>query len=667
MNMQSTFTMVPAGPFEAGSFTTIHFTVTIGGQGMKADGSIKITTPNMGWGKPFVTCARSWIEEYEDIEIEHNPWKPLNTTLKLETKGDARARLDVQEAVIEKKHAELLLNDSDIYNYFHNWRWWLTVKIDKADLLSGDKVRITYGDTKEHPHGIKVQPWDEKRMDFLAIIDSNGDGKYDLLEGAPFYVDVVPGPPEKLKVAIPSLTTVDDPFPVRYSVLDRNLCPPADAWQGEVTAGDHGLNGVWIRTFDAIQRVKCTKLTPSGISEGIAKEKGRHHVYLVGPEKSRSNPTLTVDGEEKKIFWGDLHAQSKYHQWYPFLGYGDSHRSPKELYAYARDCSMLDFVAITDAFSPYAENAGWEEIQHAAVDCYEPDRFVSLKGWECGMNIQGDKCVIYRSAEVEGHIPKMLASEKHPTASHALSAFYREHPERVLTIPHSFMKYLDWSVLDPELDRVIEIYSSWGSYESREDNPLNTKRCPLNQSAQYVWGQGALLGVTAAGDSHLGYPGRSLPYSDRYWCQNFKAGLCAVYADSLTRENVWDSLYDRYSYGTTGARIVVKFHLNDTHMGQVLEYENGDNRLNERDINVTVVGTDLIRRVDIIKNNSVLYRHKPDADYVEFKFQDLLTEQPNCRDFYYVRVFQADNNAAWSSPIWVGEKGCSTPANVTSQ
>jgi len=77
---------------------------------------------------------------------------------------------------------------------------------------------------------------------------------------------------------------------------------------------------------------------------------------------------------------------------------------------------------------------------------------------------------------------------------------------------------------------------------------------------------------------------------------------------------------------------------------------------------VTVCGTDYIERVDIMKNNGLFHRVRPKSDRAELKVTDQLDEAPTTRDWYYVRVFQADGNAAWSSPIWVGPTGVSTPS-----
>ena len=109
-------------------------------------------------------------------------------------------------------------------------------------------------------------------------------------------------------------------------------------------------------------------------------------------------------------------------------------------------------------------------------------------------------------------------------------------------------------------------------------------------------------------------------------------------------------------------RIVLAFHLNDARMGSILEYKPGDARLCKRDIMVTVCGTDYIRRVDIMKNNGLLKRVCPKDDHAEIAFPEQLDTAPATCDWYYVRVFQADGNAAWSSPIWVGPEGVTAPS-----
>ena len=120
---------------------------------------------------------------------------------------------------------------------------------------------------------------------------------------------------------------------------------------------------------------------------------------------------------------------------------------------------------------------------------------------------------------------------------------------------------------------------------------------------------------------------------------------------------MWDALYDRRCYGTTGARIVLDVRLGDAIMGSIVECDESDPRLARRSLRVCVAGTDWIRTVDVLKNNEVVHTHRPRSDAAEFVYEDTLDRPPSSRDWYYIRVLQADGNMAWSSPIWIGPRG----------
>ena len=47
--------------------------------------------------------------------------------------------------------------------------------------------------------------------------------------------------------------------------------------------------------------------------------------------------------------------------------------------------------------------------------------------------------------------------------------------------------------------------------------------------------------------------------------------MAVVLAVENTREEIWDALYARRTYATTGARIVLDFKVNQQHMGSWIE------------------------------------------------------------------------------------------------
>ena len=64
-----------------------------------------------------------------------------------------------------------------------------------------------------------------------------------------------------------------------------------------------------------------------------------------------------------------------------------------------------------------------------------------------------------------------------------------------------------------------------------------------------------------------------------------------------------------------------------------------------------MVGTDRIDRIEILKDLQVAFVHPGSSDGETFTWRD---EAPlDAGVLYYLRVWQADNERAWTSPIWV--------------
>ena len=151
------------------------------------------------------------------------------------------------------------------------------------------------------------------------------------------------------------------------------------------------------------------------------------------------------------------------------------------------------------------------------------------------------------------------------------------------------------------------------------------------------------MGTICSSDNHQAQPGKR------------QTGLAAVWAPALTRSSIFDSIYNRQTYGTTGARILLKVWVNDTFMGQETASGNGVT------VRVWAVGTDEIAWIEILRGDldaqrfDVVYRQEPQAAECAFTWDD---PQPVANALYYVRLRQKDPVAgrvaqAWSSPIWV--------------
>jgi hypothetical protein len=124
----------------------------------------------------------------------------------------------------------------------------------------------------------------------------------------------------------------------------------------------------------------------------------------------------------------------------------------------------------------------------------------------------------------------------------------------------------------------------------------------------------------------------------------------AVLAPALTREDIFDALWARRCYATTGEQILLDFTADDHVMGQEFQVS-APIRVQAR-----VTGTDRITLLEIIKSSRVLCAHRGANDTETLDCVDAELPAPGEWSFYYVRVTQADGNMAWSSPIWIGHQ-----------
>jgi len=124
----------------------------------------------------------------------------------------------------------------------------------------------------------------------------------------------------------------------------------------------------------------------------------------------------------------------------------------------------------------------------------------------------------------------------------------------------------------------------------------------------------------------------------------YKGGIAAVYAEELTRESIWDALWKRRCYGTTGVKLFLDFKINGRTMGEEIRTRDG-----KLQIEVEASGAGKIKQIDIVKDNKDLYSRRPDKEVS--RFSKAVTVEGD--SFFYVRVTQNDRNMAWSSPIWV--------------
>ena len=131
--------------------------------------------------------------------------------------------------------------------------------------------------------------------------------------------------------------------------------------------------------------------------------------------------------------------------------------------------------------------------------------------------------------------------------------------------------------------------------------------------------------------------------------------MTAVRASQLTREAVFQALYDRRTYGTTGAKIILEVTVNGASMGQTVQLRR------PTVVTVEAYGTHPIRRIEVLryqpgqKDFEVIHQWTPGSRDFLGKYADA---QVRPGAVYYVRLGQSlpvrgRPSMAWSSPVWI--------------
>lgn len=295
------------------------------------------------------------------------------------------------------------------------------------------------------------------------------------------------------------------------------------------------------------------------------------------------------------LYWGDMHTNIHPYQM----------NILEDTYKEARN--WLDFFAI--AYYPFLrytkkglsiESCGcrkrfledWEKVQDMVAAYNLSGKFVTFLGYEWPGNRRkyGDHNVFY----LKDYQPLDCTFE--------LPNLYENLRKRKgIAIPHHTGYQVgergkNWDFHDESLTPFVEIYSSHGSSEGC-DTPLTMNR-NLNMGPRTSGGtvqeglrRGYRLGIIASGDNHYGFPG--------VWGN----GLAGVYAEELSRKSIWDAFFKRRVYGVTGDRIKLLFFINDHFMGESFRCSG------PLEIKAKVVGGQAIDRVELLRNNLVIYTY----------------------------------------------------------
>ena len=363
----------------------------------------------------------------------------------------------------------------------------------------------------------------------------------------------------------------------------------------------------------------------------------------------------------QRVFFGDIHVHSAETV---TGGHGCGEGSVLDNYHYARDAAGLDFFALTDHDWDIQTDTGWQVRQEAAREYDCPGRFAALLGFEWTSTQYGHRNVYYRDLAGPWFNAVTGRSKWDPGNARPADLYtaLREAGVAALTIPHHpayGYHPMAWDTLDPEFDRLVEIYSCWGSSEYAGSPYANIGSDTFEDLfVTNALKSGHRFGFIASSDGHDGCPGLATwpgPQSQNVHPQlahPLGSGRAAVFAEELTREAVFDALCQSQCYATTGEPLVLTFSLDDHPMGSEIEASKlGDKPV----LRLGTKGTVPMSKLQVVKNGRLLV--SVDARETEEDLEIADEQFDACRpNFYYAKVIQRDHEMAWSSPIFVAKR-----------
>jgi hypothetical protein len=506
----------------------------------------------------------------------------------------------------------------------------------------GGEIRLTLGT----PDGNLVQAQKYAQVAvFQTGVDVGGNGTYQRAATYPT-VRIIGAAAERLRVFAPGSVAPGEEFPVRFLPVDLYSQNPSPGYVGQVrTFPDSDL------TLPAAVDVRTTEEPQATAVDASCEAPGVYRVSVLDPATGiggRSNPIgagfypADVQGRPSRVYFGELHSQ----MWHS-MGTGTT----VEFFTWGRDAAGLDFCAPANHYNHRTEATAevWQEVVDTANAFDEPGRFATLVSYEWGgTRTSGHKNVYYRERSGE-FAPWYRGVHASPE-----DLWKSLEGRDVLTIPHhtKFGGTTDWSFRNDRHQRLAEICSLWGI--SEEGGP---------HSIQAALAMGHRVGFVGGTDSHYGLANQGSYHV------NDGNGLACVIAPELTRDAIWQALYDRHCYATTGDRILLDFRLTvEEGHGSAIYPMGSDVAVDlgatvHRTLALRVAGTHQLERVEILRNNQVVFSTSPGTEDFSATWTDsdpaasvtLDPTFPQDRPFlyYYLRVRQKNRQQAWSSPIWL--------------
>ncbi|MDX9882950.1 MAG: CehA/McbA family metallohydrolase [Prolixibacteraceae bacterium] len=340
------------------------------------------------------------------------------------------------------------------------------------------------------------------------------------------------------------------------------------------------------------------------------------------PAEAEKKPSI----KKLNYYFGDLHQHTT-------LSDGDL--DIEEAIKYIKEKKVLDFVAISDHSQyfdfpdEWGKSQNWKKVQETTAKYNEDGVFIALPSFEWSKNSE-------TGTGGKGHI-NVYNTSWWATANQevmSLENFYQKlvgSPGALAMFNHpSKTNFKNFGFYNTSIDERMVLFE----IATRSGRPTFV---PRFENYVYALDKGWRLAPADNTDTHKGF----------WWAENC-FGRTAVIATELSREAIYEALRNRQAYATYDKNLKINFAANGEIMGAILKKPKKLNILIEIE---DPDSQDKINRIDIITEGGLVAHSKEfSSNIVKWEL-----EADPAKRYYFLRIVQADNDLAFSSPIWTGQ------------
>jgi hypothetical protein len=335
-----------------------------------------------------------------------------------------------------------------------------------------------------------------------------------------------------------------------------------------------------------------------------------------------------------RVYFGDIHMHS---------AATDGTGPPDEIYARAwvrgHDLAVLtdhDVLVGRRLFPSLQDEIAWitdvfnKKENFSTLHAYEWTTPALPKG-------SGHRIIYFRS-----HAPRPICGYKDRcSGTKKLNRALKK--KRAIAVPHhTAWTGTDWENADEKIQRQFEIISVHGLNEHPGEQKIKSRGQMKGMFAQDGLARGLKFGFVGGSDSHglLWHHGIGRK-RDPWAC-----GLTGVMAKGNSREELYDAMYARRTFATSGAKLWALLRVGEILVG-------GEGKLRPPvEVHYGVFATRPKASFEIVRDAEVVFSMEIKGDVAVGKWVDENVE-PGAH-VYYLRAVQGQEvDMAWSSPIFV--------------